>query len=51
MISRKGCLGLLAATTLALTLSGCNVARLTINTPLTSESVAFIAEGAPHSRK
>lgn len=33
MISRKGCLRLLAATTLVLTLSGCNVARLTINTP------------------
>ncbi len=45
MISKKGCLRLLAATTLALTLSGCNVARLTINIPLTPESVAFITEG------
>ncbi|MBS0169228.1 MAG: hypothetical protein JSR62_02640 [Nitrospira sp.] len=45
MIRPTTCLRLLAMTTLALTLSGCNVARLTINTPLTAESVAFIAEG------
>lgn len=30
---------------LAMPLSGCNVARLTINTPLTPNSVAFITEG------
>ncbi|MCC2640560.1 MAG: exported protein of unknown function [Nitrospira sp.] len=27
------------------TLAGCNVARVTINTPLTTDSVAFITEG------
>ena len=36
---------LLFSAVIALALSGCNVARLTINTPLTPESVAFIAEG------
>ena len=30
---------------IAVAWSGCNVARLTINTPLTPESVAFITEG------
>lgn len=36
---------LLLATILTMPLSGCNVARLTINTPLTPNSVAFITEG------
>ena len=45
MIHHSLCLRLLASTTLVLILSGCNVARLTINTPLTPESVSFIAEG------
>lgn len=45
MIRTSARLTSLAALTLALILSGCNVARLTINTPLTAESVAFIAEG------
>ena len=30
---------------LAMTLSGCNVARLTINTPLTPDSLSFITAG------
>lgn len=38
-------LTLLLPLALAAALSGCNVARLTINTPLTSDSVAFITEG------
>lgn len=35
----------LLATILTMPLSGCNVARLTINTPLTPNSVTFITEG------
>ncbi len=38
-------LTLLLMAMLAMPLSGCNVARLTINTPLTPNSVAFITEG------
>ena len=39
-------LGVLILTTVAgATLTGCNVARLTINTPLTPQHVAFITEG------
>ena len=45
MIHHSLCLRLLASTTHVLILSGCIVARLTINTPLTPESVSFIAEG------
>lgn len=36
---------LLLSSMAGLSLAGCNVARLTINTPLTPEHVAFIAEG------
>ncbi len=36
---------LLLSMAIAVAWSGCNVARLTINTPLTPESVAFITEG------
>jgi hypothetical protein len=38
-------LTIILSTVLAVALSGCNVARLTINTPLTPDSVAFITEG------
>lgn len=36
---------LLLTTVASATLAGCNVARLTINTPLTPQHVAFITEG------
>ncbi len=36
---------LLVTTMAGSTLTGCNIARLTINTPLTPQHVAFIAEG------
>lgn len=45
MTGRNRSVTLLFSAVIALALSGCNVARLTINTPLTPESVAFIAEG------
>ena len=45
MTHRPLALLLLLSTAMGILLSGCNVARLTINTPLTPESVAFIAEG------
>ena len=45
MMSWNRSLTLLFPLILAAALSGCNVARLTINTPLTSDSVAFITEG------
>ncbi|MCS6317819.1 MAG: hypothetical protein H8K05_08630 [Nitrospira sp.] len=45
MTSWSRSLTLLFSLVLAAALSGCNVARLTINTPLTSDSVAFITEG------
>jgi hypothetical protein len=38
-------LALILAAVLPIALAGCNVARLTINTPLTPASVAFITEG------
>lgn len=38
-------LTLLLAALLTAPLSGCNVARLTINTPLTPDAVAFVTEG------
>ncbi|MBA5861957.1 MAG: hypothetical protein GDA65_04530 [Nitrospira sp. CR1.1] len=45
MSHRNVSLTLLLAVMLTVSLLGCNVARLTINTPLTSDSVAFITEG------
>lgn len=36
---------LLLSSVTVVAMAGCNVARLTINTPLTPEHVAFIAEG------
>ncbi|MCS6294723.1 MAG: hypothetical protein H8K09_00660 [Nitrospira sp.] len=45
MSRRYVSLTLLLMAMLAMPLSGCNVARLTINTPLTPNSVAFITEG------
>ncbi len=45
MTRRNVPLMLILSLMLTVSLSGCNVARLTINTPLTAESVAFISEG------
>jgi hypothetical protein len=45
MSRRTVSLTLLLSAVLTGALSGCNVARLTINTPLTPDSVSFITEG------
>ncbi|MGC3976739.1 MAG: hypothetical protein QM771_20515 [Nitrospira sp.] len=45
MSRRIASLTLLVTAILTMPLSGCNVARLTINTPLTPDTVAFITEG------
>lgn len=45
MSHRNVSLTLLLAVMLTVSLLGCNVARLTINTPLTPQTVSFITEG------